>query len=233
MSRPNISDTRGFSYGVFSGNSCCDLVNDIQSNGISVTQAAFDREVETACEAIKEAVEPGMEITALTAELKRILSSGPFYFDGKTLNDNVEAVLEQLAFDEDEDVTGFSDFPALVEDLKSAAYDDRDGSCEEEEFEWDAGDCKLLLGYLGGGTLIWVIDSSYTTNAAACSPCVPNAGDLDNPRSATGGYPCLCLPPSYYKDYEWEDDKVPEFVQTIDEDGELVGSVIPREEFLK
>jgi hypothetical protein len=174
-----------------------------------------------------------MEVPTLMAELEKILSSDPFYFDGKTLNEQVEAVLEQITVNDDGAVTGFSDFPSLVEDLKTAACEDREGNCEEEEFEWDAGDCKLQLGYLGGGTLIWVTDSSYITNAAGCSPCVPNAGDLDNPRSETGGCPCLCLPPSYYKDYEWEDDKVPEFMQEIDEDGELVGSVIPREEFLK
>ena len=62
---------------------------------------------------------------------------------------------------------------------------------DEEEFNdcWEGGEdyysleldgMKLELGYLGGCLLVWVIYSPYLTRASVCSPCCPNAGDLNN-----------------------------------------------------
>lgn len=61
---------------------------------------------------------------------------------------------------------------------------------------------QLALGWLGGAPLVWVIDSPETTVAPACSPCVPNAGDLDNraPRGSHdfAGVICFDLPADWY-----------------------------------
>jgi len=51
---------------------------------------------------------------------------------------------------------------------------------EEEEYELEIDDMKLLLTYLGGAPLVFVMDSPHVTRTRGTSPCVPNAGDLDN-----------------------------------------------------
>jgi len=51
---------------------------------------------------------------------------------------------------------------------------------QEEEYELETDGMKLLLTYLGGAPLVFVIKSPHTTRTRPTSPCVPNAGDLDN-----------------------------------------------------
>jgi hypothetical protein len=55
---------------------------------------------------------------------------------------------------------------------------------------------KLGLSYLGGAPLVWVFESPYTTRARLCSPCCPNAGDLDN--QDPHGLVCYTLPPDWF-----------------------------------
>ena len=39
---------------------------------------------------------------------------------------------------------------------------------------------NVTFSWLGGAPIVFVMASPYTTKAALCSPCCPNAGDLDN-----------------------------------------------------
>ena len=69
--------------------------------------------------------------------------------------------------------------------------------CIEEpsgEFNYD----KVIgsFSYLGGAPIVFVSESEYLTNAALCSPCVPNAGDLDN--KGADGVECYDIPPHWY-----------------------------------
>jgi hypothetical protein len=50
---------------------------------------------------------------------------------------------------------------------------------------------NLLLSYLGGAPLVTVVDSEWVTECAVCSPCCPQAGDLDS----EGSFTCLCMSP--------------------------------------
>ena len=50
---------------------------------------------------------------------------------------------------------------------------------EEEEFEYNKDGLHLQLTWLGGAPLIYVMDSPHTRMVRQCSPCCPNAGDLD------------------------------------------------------
>ena len=54
------------------------------------------------------------------------------------------------------------------------------------------GKVRLQLGYLGGAPLIWVLESPWVATCARCSPCCPNAGDLNTPGESMIEY---CLPP--------------------------------------
>lgn len=65
---------------------------------------------------------------------------------------------------------------------------------DEEDFTWKEGRFSFKLSYLGGAIKIWVLNGPYVTYARACSPCLPGAGDLDEP-SADGTLLCYCLAP--------------------------------------
>ncbi len=73
---------------------------------------------------------------------------------------------------------------------------------DEATYSLEIDGMKLALGWLGGAALIWVFDSPHTTMAPVCSPCVPNAGDLDNKSSGAvssgGSTLCFNLPADWY-----------------------------------
>ena len=75
---------------------------------------------------------------------------------------------------------------------------------EEEEYEYedDHGN-QFLLSYLGGAPLIWFIKSDRCELCRQCSPCVPGAGDLNNPSDE--GTPALTFPTGYDDCDERED----------------------------
>ena len=68
---------------------------------------------------------------------------------------------------------------------------------EEEEYSLETDGMNLAISYLGGAALVWVFQSPHTTTARECSPCVPNAGDLDSQES--GGFECYTLPKEWVK----------------------------------
>ena len=83
-----------------------------------------------------------------------------------------------------------------------ATDDDEQEFWETAEFEecnyslkTDDG-LKLELSYLGGAALIWVLESPHIAQVSLCSPCVPNAGDLNSKNS--GGFDCYDLPSDWF-----------------------------------
>jgi len=68
---------------------------------------------------------------------------------------------------------------------------------EEEEYAYEyehkGKAVKLLVSWLGGAPLIWVLESPFITYCRPCSPCVPGAGDLNSPDA--DGMVAHCLPP--------------------------------------
>jgi len=72
---------------------------------------------------------------------------------------------------------------------------------EEENFRLEKDGMKLELSYLGGAALVFVIESPHTSRARQCSPCVPNAGDLDN-KDEERGYLCYDVPADWYETEE-------------------------------
>lgn len=68
---------------------------------------------------------------------------------------------------------------------------------------------KYMITSLGGAHLVWAIEGPEGACNSLCSPCVPNAGDLDSgftldseiplmsdgyPERDQEGYPCYCVP---------------------------------------
>lgn len=103
-------------------------------------------------------------------------------------------------------------FDALADD---GVFDDT--SFEEEEYEYEENGNQYLLSYLGGAPLIWAIKTSNIVNVQSlCSPCVPNAGDLNSGLVSSGeGYECYGLPEDCFTDEELKEYK------SIGDDGKL------------
>ena len=57
----------------------------------------------------------------------------------------------------------------------------------------------ITFDWLGGTPLIIVNESSFVTFARPCSPCVPNAGDLDN--LDPDGVECYTVPENWKADF--------------------------------
>lgn len=64
-------------------------------------------------------------------------------------------------------------------------YTDKDGN-------------EFRLSFLGGAPLIWCIKTDTVASASICSPCVPNAGNLDSP--SEHGIACYGVPKHYVKE---------------------------------
>ena len=88
------------------------------------------------------------------------------------------------------------DNPEATEEDEQEFWDCYESDEEEYELKTDDG-LELLLSYLGGGALVWVCKSPHTTYARECSPCVPNAGDLDSLDST--GVRCYTLPEEWFQ----------------------------------
>jgi hypothetical protein len=69
--------------------------------------------------------------------------------------------------------------------------------CDEQEYSLECDGMKLELSYLGGAPLVFVLQSPYISRARECSPCVPNAGDLDS--KDADGVECYDLPADWYR----------------------------------
>lgn len=66
--------------------------------------------------------------------------------------------------------------------------------CDEPIHSYtDSKGNEFQTTWLGGALMVWVFKSSKIVQAAQCSPCVPNCGDLDNP----GSYECYGMPDEY------------------------------------
>jgi len=73
----------------------------------------------------------------------------------------------------------------------------------EEQYSLETDGMILELSYLGGAPLVWVLKSPHVRNVRECSPCCPNAGDLD---SGEGNTPTYDLPPDWYLEGKFPKD---------------------------
>ena len=68
---------------------------------------------------------------------------------------------------------------------------------DEECYSLETDGMRLELSYLGGAAIVFVLESPHIGQARECSPCVPNAGDLDN--RELGGFDCYSLPDEWFR----------------------------------
>ncbi len=215
----NINPETGIAYGVIDARKVPDLWDAITQDGVNETEQEARRNVEKDLKfrfadfdaAIEfEGIDDGeKDEDEINDEKVDILSDWltecilrATDLGGCGADEIAEEALDVIEID-----SGTFDIQELI-DAVMRALDDRD------YFNFDQADCSFSyedagfqyrLGDLGGAPLIWVIKSPYVTPCKTCSPCVPNAGDLDN--CTTEGQAnniAYCVEPD---DIEDDDDK--------------------------
>jgi hypothetical protein len=78
--------------------------------------------------------------------------------------------------------------------LAKACGDEPDG----QPFEYEG--VTVSVTTLGGAPLVFIMESPVIVKARPCSPCVPNAGDLDN-LDPDYGIECYGLPEDWLSNY--------------------------------
>jgi hypothetical protein len=77
--------------------------------------------------------------------------------------------------------------------------------CDEPHITGKYDDIEYQVTWLGGAPLVWVLKGPIGSVNRLCSPCVPNAGDLDSgfiggdqvPPPDFKGYECYVVPPNW------------------------------------
>ena len=67
---------------------------------------------------------------------------------------------------------------------------------DEPQAEFEHEGIKVVFCWLGGAPLVIVVESPYIAIAGLCSPCVPNAGNLDD--KDPDGEECYDVPADWY-----------------------------------
>lgn len=119
------------------------------------------------------------------------------------LNESMEEAMKCFARSHFDDARyGFADLPEEMQEDFFAEYSDADMG--EDRYSWTDDDGNQFgLSSLGGAPLLWVFFSSETAFVRPCSPCIPNAGDLNNPSEF--GMECYAVPKEWHDEDEGDD----------------------------
>jgi hypothetical protein len=206
----NINPETGVRYGVTSAQNHPWLYEHITQNGNSLSYQWWRDEIQNSLGRLDDLDLPTLSREEVQSEIEASIKDYvPSYWLERNIEYAVDAVFEDS---EDGDVryvpgefqtwdsilsVSSRIFSALEENLGEAF---EGGGGEGEDYELDDGDASYLIQYLGGAPLIWVTKSPRIVYVKSlCSPCVPNAGDLDSGMTTEEeGYECYGIPE------EWE-----------------------------
>ena len=108
-------------------------------------------------------------------------------------------------FDYSNDIT----VDALYEELSAEYGEEFEDFIYEIDENWESVEpvaafeylgVEVVFEWLGGAPLVYITKSDVITHANLCSPCVPNAGNLDS--KEPDGYECYDAPVDWYKGEE-------------------------------
>ena len=175
----NINPKTNIRYGCVYLNSLDgDLANDLWMNAENLSEAeAYDElknEIERDAESIEE------EVRIAVAERDYAMLSNDRYMENE-----VEAAYNRLGYDDRDD---YIDTRLELESERIKVEEPTlAGICEGVRYE---------ISWLGGAPLLWVLESPVISKARLCSPCCPNAGDLNS--LDDDGYECYGIPADWY-----------------------------------
>lgn len=183
---PNYNPETGVRYGVITLNSLDpDVVQDLWLRGTDLTwQDAMDelrREVESEADEIEE--------QARIKAMEFGITNDREYED--FIEREVEARYNARGYDNREEYV-----EDQIEHRKDGLY------VEEPTIEGELDGVKYRISHLGGAPLLWVFEGPVGRCRGLCSPCVPNAGDLDSGFTIDevgDGYECYVVPQDWMR----------------------------------
>jgi hypothetical protein len=190
----NINPETAIRYGVFDPRQCeygCEFMDEVMSNGTDETWKALEADVK---ELITELVDTLLD----ESEFEGLSESEKLEAQRKIVKSNLASYVYMSTTEEaDKFVKDYIE--PNVDDIYARVMQDIvDYGCDDEmhEYTYDNGSTQYLLTSLGGAPLAYVIKSSHVAFVKECSPCVPNAGDLDSPakKITDRGVFCYCPP---------------------------------------
>ena len=175
----NTNPETGIRYGCLYLNSLdSDLANDLWMNAENLSEAEAYAELKSEIERDAENIED--EVRIAIAERDYAMLSNDSYME-----DEVEAAYNRLGYDDRDD---YIDTRLELESERIQIEEPTlAGICEGVRYE---------ISWLGGAPLLWVFESPVISKARLCSPCCPNAGDLDS--LDDDGYECYGIPADWY-----------------------------------
>lgn len=228
MSIPNYDPETGIHYGVISQNSIQpEVMSDIFDDATDLSYEYAKKEM---IDKIVTALGGGQSEEALNEALEHAL--GELYYGSSSAEARecaIAEIVEQWTEVEHSTPPDEADREALwgfVEDRFNNRYDD------SGERSWEISEDQKYPGYHLRDCLtsdVFVIKSPYFTWAPVCSPCVPNAGNLDSAAKVNEKYgpelqtglKTYCLDESFF-----EGEKSPYPVFRVD-GGQRVDSAKP------
>jgi hypothetical protein len=179
MFSSNVNSETGIRYGVIDARKVPFLDEEIRLNGESISYQNYEEELTNQ---IRYA------LTEEDGDLKAVLDY--YWMSDHAQQEIIESVNEHQGKWSEEEIEEISQ--QVMDELANSGALEFD----EEEYEYETEAEKYLLSYLGGAPLIWVMKSPFLTKARLCSPCIPNAGNLDSPDP--NGYTCYAVEPDYF-----------------------------------
>lgn len=164
----NTNPDTGIRYGIISANALDpELVCTLQDRGVDLhweeALADLKKEVEREADAIEEEVLIGI------AEVDYALVGNEDHEERK-----ITAAYVRLRYSDREEYIGCQ----MQDRVDAMAWQWQD---EEPTHEGTYEDVHYRTTWLGGALLVFITQSPVISRARVCSPCVPNAGDLDSP----------------------------------------------------
>jgi len=189
MTIANTNAANGIRYGVIA---CASLDDDLVFDLMYGSKA---RNLSEAAAVEEARVEANYKANDIEAEVAQDLHEKdplmPVLAYEEQLKAWIEAAYESLGHADREDF------------IESKLIAETDWQCEEPHIAGEYEGVKYEIQWLGGAPLLWVIDGPLGYCRKLCSPCVPNAGDLD---SGFIGRTLATTPQRYH-------DRVPQILQ--------------------
>ena len=175
----NINEKTGIAYGVVQGNNAPTLLETIFDNG---NDDSYDAAKKEKINEILALLEGGDE------------DSLAHFINEHAHKDKVEslAAAKEFLSEQGDETPSEDDAEAIFDSLNIGEHWESD----ENNYSYDDGKGnKFIMTYLGGAPLIYCIETTCIVQVKSlCSPCVPNAGDLDSGLVESGGYECYGIP---------------------------------------
>jgi hypothetical protein len=168
----NTNPTTGIRYGVIAGNSLNTYVLDDLFHGDGAVDlswqdamAQLKSEISLEADAFEQELEEEIE-----DRIRKQMGGEPVF----AFREAVDAEFEKI-WDKHK---GYPDRDSFIDGEFERRSQDIDISEPTIEGEYDG--VKYRISWLGGAPLVWVLEGPTGYCRSLCSPCVPNAADLDS-----------------------------------------------------